>query len=436
MDIFGNDRVDRLKKYKSAELLFTEMENSTCTAEGLLQEVDYNEEDIMEFLNCCGSIVKIDSNYGHLKLEGYGLAPEAKKSKRGRKKKPKQKKTRKYQGDGSGFNSQTTFSILGTHIRKIPNVPDKHTKTSVKLPGKFESVTKEYKVKLFRNGKVTIPGILTEDMVDIQAPLAELCEYLSNVFLTNVKIAELFSVMRNYKFHLRTGKIEIKKLQKHCETYFHHLLNTRFSDIVDFLTNPISDGVCPHHDGWNTYAEEVASPAKVDFSAMKNALRESREIKNLYVDFTKLTKKIQESNIAALHARLMELAQASYYSLSDDVLQLILRYWMTDFLKDLEKFLTKSKDNMLSHIKYDPEKYPGFLIKVKTPNMRSKDKKTTIKIFPSGKINIDGANNREEAEYIYFWLNYLFATNEHLIYHADQTYDDTDSEFSSDSEDE
>jgi hypothetical protein len=435
MDIFGEDREQRLKKFKSAELLFTEMENSTCTAEGLLKNVDYNEEDIIDYLNCTGKIVKIDSNYGHLRAENYGNAPEVKKSKRGRKKKPKPKKVRKYQGDGSGFNSQTTFSILGTHIRKIPNVPDKHTKTSIKLPNGYESVTKEYKVKLFRNGKITTPGILTETMVDIKAPLDELCQYLSNVFIEDVKVVDLFSVMRNYKFHLHSGKIDIKRLQQHCEKYFHHLLNTRFSDIVEFLTNPIlSDSISPRQDGWNNYSEDGTGPTTVNLVEMKKFLQESRNVKNLYVDFAKLSKKIQDADLSRYYNKITDLAEVSYYSVSDEVLQLVLQYWMIDELKDLEKFLTKSKDNLLSHIKYDPEKYPGFLIKVKTPNMRSKDKKTTIKIFPSGKINIDGANSREEAEYIYYWLNYLFATNSQIIYHPDQLDDDEDSEFSSDSE--
>jgi hypothetical protein len=108
---------------------------------------------------------------------------------------------------------------------------------------------------------------------------------------------------------------------------------------------------------------------------------------------------------------------------------------LAKYTEELSVYLTKSKDNLLSHIKYDPEKYPGFLIKVKTPNAVDLDKKTTIKIFPSGKINIDGANSREEAEFIYYWLNSIFFENPDLIYSTNFNYDDPDSEFSSDSDD-
>ena len=96
--------------------------------------------------------------------------------------------------------------------------------------------------------------------------------------------------------------------------------------------------------------------------------------------------------------------------------------------------LMKSGNNLLSHIKYDPEKYPGFLVKIKTPNITDADKLTTIKIFPSGKINIDGANNRQEAEYIYYWINSIFYDNPKLIYNPDESYDTTDSEYSTGSE--
>ena len=66
-----------------------------------------------------------------------------------------------------------------------------------------------------------------------------------------------YSVMRNYKcVLLNDEQIDMRALQDHCEKHFHSLLNTRISDIVDFLTNPVFDESVigdnsPLYEGWN-----------------------------------------------------------------------------------------------------------------------------------------------------------------------------------------
>jgi len=447
MDIFAGSEQDtkKLKKFKSVELLFSPFENSTCSVNGWLCDVNFNEEDIIPFMLCTGNIIRLDCNYGHKVSDVIAKQQTEKKSNRGRKKKDKVKKMRKYQGDGSSFNSQITIGILGTHVRRKPFIPDKHS-INAKIVGKdLESVTKEYKIKVFRNGSITIPGVLTEDMSDIKQPLNEVCDYLSRLLIADVKPVTISSVMRNYKCRLLEGKIDIQRLQQFCEKHFHHLLNTKFSDIVDFLVNPaFKDAeLSPLFEGWNevfSSANDVSSMFNVviSYQEMQMYLSDSLSIKNLYVDFDKLIEKIEEYPLREAYAALYNFHDAvndSYSSLDNAIYKKILRFLIAPQVEDLDKFLTKSKDNLLSHIKYDPEKYPGFLIKIKTPNIADQNKKTTIKIFPSGKINIDGANSKSEAEFIYYWLNYVFSTNPELIYNDDFDYNAPDSEFSSDSED-
>lgn len=45
------------------------------------------------------------------------------------------------------------------------------------------------------------------------------------------------------------------------------------------------------------------------------------------------------------------------------------------------------------------ERYQGLKLKFPTPSEKNPDKKTTIKIYRSGKINIDGAVSDESARY-------------------------------------
>jgi hypothetical protein len=444
MDLFDNpvQKEKQLRKFKNLPLLFSPFENSTCSVDGFLRSVNFNEEDIIDYMVCEGNIVGMDCNFGHKVLESYVASKPEKKSNRGRKKKEKQKKMRKYQGDGSSFNSQITFTVLGTHIRKIPYIPDKHSLKSTKLGQGLEKVTKEYKIKVFRNGSITVPGILTEDMTDITQPLNDICKYLSKFLAEDIVPTLLFSVMRNYKCRLNSGKIDIRQLQKFCEQHFHHLLNTRLSDIIDFIINPAFDdtGISPLFEGWNEVLASnlLLSPITISFPEMNRFLRDSLNVKNLYIDFDKLVENINEFPLVQIYRNLQDFYNVitdAYYELENATYKKILRFLAKEHISQLGVFLKKSKDNLLSHIKYDPEKYPGFLIKIKTPNASNPDKQTTIKIFPSGKINIDGANSRDEAEFIYYWLNNIFYHNPELIYRGDFNYEDPDSEFSSDSED-
>jgi hypothetical protein len=444
MDVFSNPQrnSEKLKKFQQLPLLFSPFENSTCSMNGYLNEVNFDEEEVIPFMSCEGNIIKIDCNFGHKYSDYYKSQTVEKKSNRGRKKKDKPKKTRKYQGDGSSFNSQITFVVLGTHIRKKPYMPDKHSVKAIKCGKNLESVTKEYKIKVFRNGSITVPGVLTEDMSDINQPLNEVCKYLSSIFIANVKPLKLFSVMRNYKCRLLEGMIDIRQLQAFCERHFVYLINTSFSDIVDFLINPAFEklDISPLFEGWNTVLEaglENSNDLDLSFPEMRRYLSDSLNSKNLYVNFDKLVEKIEEYPLHQDYQVLQNFYDAvnnSYKKLDNIVYKTVLKYIMCRYVKNLKMSLMKSGNNLLSHIKYDPEKYPGFLVKIKTPNITDADKLTTIKIFPSGKINIDGANNRQEAEYIYYWINSIFYDNPKLIYNPDESYDTTDSEYSTGSE--
>lgn len=62
-------------------------------------------------------------------------------------------------------------------------------------------------------------------------------------------------------------------------------------------------------------------------------------------------------------------------------------------------------------IKCNFEKYTGIIVKFKTPLPDKVDKLTTVKIFSSGKINIDGSNNFEESSLIKQIISSLIYNN-------------------------
>ncbi len=84
-------------------------------------------------------------------------------------------------------------------------------------------------------------------------------------------------------------------------------------------------------------------------------------------------------------------------------------------------------------IKFNPERYEGLTIKFSTPTDYDNKKKTTIKLFRSGKINIDGAISEEDADKHYMWISDVYyELKDQILYEPKKS----DSESSSDSGDE
>jgi TATA-box binding protein (TBP) (component of TFIID and TFIIIB) len=89
----------------------------------------------------------------------------------------------------------------------------------------------------------------------------------------------------------------------------------------------------------------------------------------------------------------------------------------------------------ITEIKYNIERYPGLIIKFATPIPRNPRKQTTIKMFQSGKVNIDGAISEECARYYYNWINDFYVTHADSVMYTPNkvvVYSDSDSDPDSD----
>jgi hypothetical protein len=62
----------------------------------------------------------------------------------------------------------------------------------------------------------------------------------------------------------------------------------------------------------------------------------------------------------------------------------------------------------LAEIQNNCERYFGLIIKFYRPVPWKPEKRTTIKILRSGKINFDGGNSEEELRELYHWLEFMF----------------------------
>lgn len=292
--------VDYIAQYlKLYKIDFDRLMPSVLTAQGMFTNVRFHEKDLISAMNPTGRIKRMTCNFGEFDNPDYKFpAPPKKKSNRGRKPKQKKKNIRRTQGSGKHFNSLVTFWVLSRDIR-----------------GKF------YKVKGFRNGAWEVPGGLREDMTDIIDAVTIAGRAIGECLLTDVKIKEAYSVMRNYK------------------------------------TIVIGDDI------------------RLDINAM--------------------------------YARLVQDAK--------------------DKMVDVAG---------VNEVRYNPERYPGLVIKFSTPIQGNPGKKTTIKIFKSGKINIDGSISPESAHQHYYWLRwYIDKYSDTFVYkYVEVALSDSSSDSDSDGE--
>lgn len=439
MELFDNDQHVNLAHYKSYELKLSPIYISTLTAYVHITNLNYNEEElapIWEFTDN-NNIATIDSNYIHLVNPNAKLPytkPKAKKTKKNR-------KQRRIQGDGSSFNSQTSIGVIGTWRRPI-TIPDKHSLRAVKYADNTEEIRKVYIFKVFRNGKIIVSGVLDEYLRDIAGPLEELRVYLVFIMSKKLKMSidiQIFSqnsVMKNYKLILLSGVIDIDKLIRLCNDHFQNLLNTNIYDIYDVITSPSFIGINSY--SWRSlsndiYKGDISKHLEIDMVDTLARLKTNNNICNIRCKFSKLRKYITDVISDKLYKKIIVYINILTYLCikppNNTFWKLVLKFSLHKYIKELNNMLTSSKHNNLSYYKYRPDKYQGFIIKVKTPTPDDDDKETTVKIFPDGKINIDGANNREETEFIYYWLNSIFVDND-IIRQNNIKYYEFDSEFS------
>ena len=71
----------------------------------------------------------------------------------------------------------------------------------------------------------------------------------------------------------------------------------------------------------------------------------------------------------------------------------------------------------LTLVKHSSERYVGFLIKFKTPIENNENKTSTVKIFSSGKFNLDGCNTKDQAYIIKNILYILMGIGKDYIFY-------------------
>jgi hypothetical protein len=420
--------------------VLTRMQVSTITWRARLDNLRFNESELIGLLGATSRIVVVSCNYGRWVWPGWTPKVKPRTTARGRKPKPKPKRERKAQGNGTEFASMIQFWVYGSHVRDVPllNSDKPHYEREL-LPPRVDAegvahpqeyIRKPYKPKAFRNGEVLIPGGLCDDGRDVREVLEHLSGYLHQAINIDgengpVELRRFQSEMRNYKLRTLEGmRVDMERLQKHCNREFYDLLNTNWAEIEEFILNPLFDGsMSPKMHGWRFVAEKwynLEEIPQVNGQEVIRRLQDSRKMKNLLVRSERLVALLNDPGIRLIYRTFLGYVRTSRWvgdaSMPEEARVLILRYMLAGRLEAMRHGIERHTDNLMSYYTYNPEKSNAFQIRVKTPTPEKPTKVTMIKIFTSGCINIDGANSRAEADIIYYWLNNLFAEHPELLY--------------------
>lgn len=390
-----------LAEYVTEPLLFGDMVQCTTTVCVVFAGVTFKEEELTPRLHVDTAvhpnIVGFESNFG---VWPPKVTPVTNGT-RGRRPKAKAARKGKVKGTGECFNSQILFRVAGTYVRRKPIMADKHVGIPVDM--EHERITTLYKIKVFQNGKVTIPGVLDFAMRDIEEPLADLQRYLRE-YMPEATVQRKYPVMVNFKFLLLRDVISLPILEAFVRASIRDFIGVNVGHFYAVCINPYPVGT---EAGWRE-----AILAKVPPKSYEAALAELKSCAlphNICASPESLQCGYEALMLPRLHSYMANLVR--YADFGNVFLKYCAEAFMQQQLALTERNLAHS--NILLSPSSDEERQFALLIHLRTPNVNDPDRVTKIKIFPSPtehqKIAIDGANDLAEGEYIYWWFNKFLA---------------------------
>lgn len=320
---------------------------STMTLDGYITNVKFDKVTAIESLELTDRVVEIGCNFGHKISDAYKSMP-CYKDRISKKKKRGELKTRRSQGLGTHFNSQITFTIITDR-----------------------DVNNSYQVKLFTNGRVQIPGIgklskgndaLLDDILPVMVSYIQ--QYPETLMLNAknpVEVDYLSPILQNFKaLTLMTDDCmkETRMVHENQKTY----QLVPFIDLNEFETALMA------------ISKEKRPPFPID-----NMIFNPERYSGMLIKFS--TPKIVTNNQKI--DKLMEMARLYYHKCAPRVRMAKPSYNDSDcnITRIVKMVQMKWYENSKGSKKY-------------------RKKLTTVKLFRSGKINIDHVNNMEQAKKI------------------------------------
>ncbi len=340
---------------------------STMTLDGSITNVKFDKVKAIDYLEITDRVVEIGCNFGHKISESYKLM-ECYKDRITKKKKRGKLKSSRSQGLGTHFNSQITFTII----------TDLDTKNS-------------YQIKLFTNGTIQIPGIgklsknNDELLEDILSVIISYIKLYPDVLMLNskkdVEIIHLTPILQNFKS-------------------------------ITLLSDDCMKEIKTIEDNNKTYQ----IPPAIELYAFENAIIRLSLIKRPPFNIDNMIFN-PERYSGMLIKFSTPIIITNNYKL-DKFIEMVKLFYRKKSKRSriFKPSYNDSDDKMTRIIKMIQMKWYENL----KGSKKYRKKLTTVKLFRSGKINIDHVNNIEQAEKIRNYIVELIMDSwDSIIYYPD-----------------
>ncbi len=329
---------------------------------------------------CDAPFIRIKS--GSTELISTTYKPPEKKSKRGRKKKIRIKK--------SDFKSNISFILNQDKNNKVKN----------------------YNIRIFNGGNIVCVGILKENLEDFYFCLNEVKKYIitqklneykhfnlpkeffesmAEILDKNYSVHSVESTLVNYQFSVNYY-INIFKLKSFFTDSSTNIINIDFDKFYNFITRKIMSAQNDYNLNPDILLSSLSSSVNDNIQIKKTFVKKDRfinilktlDLQDIKLSFTQYWTKFLKRQEHRLPKSLLENIKYS-----------LLKQFFINCFEPFKKSLQLDEYSLVENIRFKEAK--NTLLIEKKKNTCS----ITIRVFGTGIINLQGANNRIAVEEVY-----------------------------------
>lgn len=399
---------------KREDLIFDNLVDSTKNIKIKINGIEsFNEEELFDKMECNEYIMSIKTPTRYKKYEYYSNLNFKRKTNRGRKKKIIEEVKEK-----RGFGTCIQFEIILFDKKQVDKTARYYSKCIV--IDNISYYPEEWKIKLFRNGTITIAGVKEDKYVNFNKTI----KYFLNVIkkyidFEDVDIDNQVAKLNNYKTALTNYFIDIYRMEKYFIKYFKNISYVSIKNLINAIKTPSVIGT------------EDFKWKNID-NVSDNFIINSEDmfIRSLNIDDKKVVKISKEEFLLKLKTLEIDIIYKTiidyinilrdYVFITDEnnfdkCIVNIIYYMLEEEINILVSNLLISKDISISRFIYVSNKFSALSIYFIIYDNDIKNE-PVAKIFPSGKINIDGCNNPKNVPRIFDWVKKLLRENSELVW--------------------
>lgn len=324
------ESIDFYKAFSPNDVLMP-LKSSTISVTGKISHIDINESEIIGRLLHPENrrILKIGSGGGQILQRGYeqllaGVAAKKTSSRRG--KKPTQKG--KPSKGGGYFPSCVQFDILG------------------------DDGTTVFKIKLFRNGVVQIPGVKDSLMRDAIGPLQILRDYMRNLLEDpRIEVLSLTTNMRNYISQLRLPRLGIF-VDRMCEMIETIKREYRVVTTAEMLEYWRSLEQYPHETAKRMFMAAKLTNIQINETSLNEEKRPG-----FYIKFNHPIKHKPDKQLTI---KILKSGKIDFDGASHELEVQEMFHWVVFLLKTHWDYLVYDPSRVIADISSDSDHYPAI----------------------------------------------------------------------------